>query len=271
MSGDKVEEYNPGQQLQFLLREIYPPDSKDKASFVQRIDNGLIAEGDFDELVYNSCINYVVRRLITTAEFFSRQCEGEGLPDPDRRLVVKLRKFVREETHIPHKESEKVLDLLLECLRVRGRQPTPTTKKRIRRIARDRGMRCYICGRELDFDDSASVTVDHKWPNALGGADQDFNLKAACSSCNSNKADYMDASDFHYEEICLVGDKGDGNFRTELCSHYRVALLAKSDYSCVICGKPSAKVGELRFARRNLNDSWHFINVDAYCGKHAPD
>lgn len=270
MPGDEVAEYNPGQQLQLLLREMYPPDSEDKASFVHRIDNGLAADGNFAELLYSSSINYMVRRLITTAEFLNRRCNKQGLPEPHRRLIIELRTFIRDETDIPHSATEKILALLVECLHVRQKQPTPMTKKRIKRLARDRSVRCYICGRELDYDELESVTVDHVWPNALGGKDEDFNLKAACPSCNRNKATHIDASDFHYEEICLVGDKEDDGFQPELCTHYRVALWAKSNYRCIICGQPAAYVGELQFARNNLNDSWHFINIDAYCGRHAP-
>ncbi len=265
----EVDEYNPGEELQRLLKKIYPPDTEGRTSFIQRIDSGLRAEGDFAELVYDSCINYMVRRLITTAEYIRRQCDREGLPDPDRRFWTKFRDFLRHETDIPANATERVLGLLVKCARSRRQRPTDNTKKRIRAEAQNRGVRCYICGRDLDFTDPNSVQVEHKWPNALGGASQDHNLRVACPSCNRSKADFVDASDFHYEEICLVKDKTDAEFDVELRTDYRVALWAKSRFACSICGKPASAVGELEFVRRDPGDSWHFLNIDACCGKHA--
>ena len=269
MPDDFLAEFNPGEQLQLLLKELYPPDSGAKPSFVSRLDDALMTAGDFAELVYNSCINYMVRRLITTAEYLRRRIDKQGLADPDRKLVVELRSFIREETTIPDRKGEKLLVLLLECLRVRNKEPTSKTKKRIRRVARSEGVRCYICGRELDFDQAGSAVVEHIWPSAFGGANEDFNLGVSCSECNNSKASYIDASDFHYEEICLVGSKDDEHFPLELRRDYRVALWAKSHCKCIVCGRPASYLGELELCRRNPNDSWHFINVDAYCGKHA--
>jgi 5-methylcytosine-specific restriction endonuclease McrA len=240
------------------------------STFVSRIDAALLAEGDFAELVYNSCINYMVRRLITTAEYLKRKCDKEGLPDPGRRFIISLRSFIRNETDIPDRGIEKILILLVECTHARNREPTLFAKERVRKDARNQGVRCYICGRELDFAQHDLVVVEHVWPKAVGGGNETFNLRMCCSDCNSRKADYVDASDFHYEEISLVSDKGDEHFSNELRGEYRVALWAKSAYTCVICGKPASYVGELELDRRNPNDSWHFLNIDAYCGQHAP-
>lgn len=43
---------------------------------------------------------------------------------------------------------------------------------------------CYICGRKLPYNE---LTIDHMKPKALGGADDESNLKCCCILCNSLK------------------------------------------------------------------------------------
>jgi len=271
MANVELDELHPGQELQRLLKRLYPFDPMEKRSFVSIIDDALIAENAFSELVYNSCIDYMVRRLITTAQFL----EGQYGPScyPPGRFIVELRKFVRDYTNIPTDKIELVLTLLLECVKVADRKPGRETKKRILRNARRKGIRCYICGCELNFDDPLSPQrpeVEHVWPNSMGGPNSEPNLNVSCWSCNQHKANYIEASDFHYEEICLTSSKDDESFAEDLTGMYRVAIWAKNDYKCAECERPASHLGELAFARQEPNDSWHFLNVDAYCDRHTP-
>lgn len=273
MSSNYGTEINPGHQLQLFLKELFPPDPKSETSFISKIDAFLIAEGDFAEVAYNSCINYLVRRFINTAEYIKRSCEKDGLSEPDRRFIVKLRSFISDDTHILEKHTEKLLAILIECLNVRKKDPSKKTKRRILKSAKSKHeLYCYICGVVLDLDQedqlSSAGVVDHVWPSSLGGKNEDFNLKVCCSNCNESKANYIDATDFHYEEICLISNKHDDSFSTELRRNYEVALWAKNKFKCTICDKPASQIGKLEFGRRNQNDSWHYLNIDAYCEKH---
>lgn len=276
---------NPGRQLQLLLKEIYPPDSNSKMTFISKIDNAVKAEGKLEELIYDSTINYLVRRLITFADYLNRRYDHR----PENEYIGYLRKFIRDETELPQKHIEKILILLMECVKIKKKRPTDMTLKRIRRVARTKGESCYICGGSLEFATISEVSnsdnlsdiekttsfraaeVDHIWPNAMGGINDDTNLRVSCMRCNKIKMDFIDASDFHYEEISLVSQKGDTHFSNELSHKYKVALWARSNYCCIICGKPATYVGELQFGRRNPNDSWHFLNIDAYCEQHVPE
>lgn len=262
---------NPGKILQGLLKEIYPLDNTGSKSFVHSIDNALMAEGEFFQLVYESSINHLVRRLITSAEHLRRKYDL--YPDDS---VSEIRKFLRDFTHIPPSQREKIVTLLVECLRERDRKISLKLKDSIRKEAQSRGANCYLCGCEIDFERTDaprfnSLTLDHLWPRKMGGKSLESNLKIACKRCNELKGDYIDASDFHYEEICLVTNEKDESFNVEFRREYKIAVLAKSDFKCMICGKPAERVGELQFARREPSDSWHFLNVDAYCSEHTPE
>jgi hypothetical protein len=55
---------------------------------------------------------------------------------------------------------------------------------RFRVFARD-GHACVYCGRGTA--DGAKLVLDHEFPYALGGGDEEQNLVTACSECNSGK------------------------------------------------------------------------------------
>jgi 5-methylcytosine-specific restriction endonuclease McrA len=277
---------NPGQQLRELLKEIYPLNTEDinsseGSSFVSRIDDGLIAGGNFTNLVYESSINYLLRRLINTSEYIRRKSELFS----SENFVVELRRFLTEEIKIQTDKIEKILVLLKVCVEAKDKRLKSSRRKELIRNARENGeIRCYICGKSLENElenerevstkdksyKQEKIEVEHIWPKTMGGATEDFNLKLSCSYCNQAKEDYIDATDFHYEQICHV--RVDVSDVTEVLKReYKIAIWAKNSYSCSVCDKPAVTVGKLKFGRLNPNDSWHFLNIEAYCDEHAPE
>ncbi|HAO09762.1 MAG TPA: hypothetical protein DCQ51_00920 [Planktothrix sp. UBA8407] len=268
----KNDDINPGEQLQELLREICPPDAEDN-SFISRIDYLVDAEGELKKLIYDSTINYVLRRLISTADFLKRQCDKQE--KYDESFIVKLREFLKENMRFPEENIELIRVLITECLDAKRKKVNSTLKKEIRRTAKNNNRFCYLCGIELEYDLKSpnnvhnSVEVEHKWPRAMGGLSDAFNLEVACQACNGKKADYIDASDFHYEEICLVTDENDQHFSTEMKREYELALWAKTEFKCSLCQKPASDSGKLKLSRKNPNDSWHFLNIEIFCEQHS--
>jgi 5-methylcytosine-specific restriction endonuclease McrA len=255
---------SPGEQLRNELEHLFP-DQPDRSCFVSDLDNGLIADGEFAALVYRSSINYMLRRLITSAEYLKRKFDVSSYP-PGMH-VNEIRRYIRDYTRIPVSKQELILALLLACLAARDKETTLRTKSRLRREAGRRGLSCYICGNALDYSDPTSSQAEHVWPRAMGGSSDETNLRMACQHCNELKWNYIDGSDYHFEEICLVTDEGDQNFSAEFRDWYQVAVLAESDFACSLCGKPAAQVGALAMVRRNPTDSWHFLNIMALCGR----
>ncbi len=268
---NSINEYsNPGQQLRFILEKLYPL-NLNESSFLSKIDNAFVSENEFIQLVYESSINYMIRRLINTAESIKRKYNPGTYPS--EKYKSEIRRFLKEYTHIPRHEIELIFILLLECLKARDKKPNDTNRRKLLAKAQQSNLRCYICGCDLNFQEEKqheSAEVEHEWPRALGGSSDPTNLRVSCLRCNKIKSDYIDAADFHYEKISLLSEIQDASFYKELKREYRVALWLKSKCKCIVCDKPASSEGQLRFARREPNDSWHFINIEAYCDKHYP-
>ncbi|PSB67164.1 hypothetical protein C7B61_07635, partial [filamentous cyanobacterium CCP1] len=245
---NEINYLTPGEQLKEVLKELYPFKKKDLVnSFLMDIDNALMAEGEYLEITYESHINYFLRRLIATSEYLYRKYDPRSYPSD--RYIREIRNFLSNSTRIPGSKLEKILTLLLECIRESRKEPSDTLKRNLLREAQNQGRRCYICGSSLDFtsagrDNWNSAIVEHVWPRAMGGDSEPRNLRVSCKRCSEIKENYIDANDFHYEKICLVNhDKGRGEFLREFNWVYRVAVLTKSEYKCVICGKEPAYEG----------------------------
>lgn len=271
MNKRENQDVSPGEQLKSILEVIYPF-NEENSSFASKIDNALMAEGSFAKLLYDSSINYTLRRLINTSVFLKRKYDSNNYPYGT--FESELRKFLKENTRIPEKYRGKIFVLILECIKLRDREVNSTTKKKLLSNAKKNNLRCYICGCSLNFTEKESLDsaeVEHIWPRAMGGNSDSNNLVISCLRCNKIKSDYIDYSDFHYEEISLSVDKNDQHFLTKLKWDYRIPLWLKSQCSCVICKKTASTEGELRLARRDLSDSWHFMNIEAYCSQHEPE
>lgn len=256
------EDINPGLILRDFLQKLCPIQSDADSSFISQIDYSFKADGALSELVYKSTINYLVRRLINTAEYLRRKYESDDFPEGT--FVQALRSYLKSETRFRDSDIERMIGIIQFCLSARNQSRKPNKKGFIknRRLRGFDELVCYICGKQLI---SEEVQIEHNWPKTFGGSSKNFNLKISCSSCNSEKKSYIDGSDFHYEHICLATDENDDSFSLEFRRLYKIALSAKSNYRCTLCEGDVESVGRLRFVRRNPNDSWHYLNIDAVC------
>lgn len=265
-----MSEPNPGEVLRGFLVNIYP---LKEHTFVHEMDDDFMSDGELVKTFYYSCINYLVRRLITTAEHYRRRFP----PDlhGSNRYKSELKKFLKDYTRYNDRQLDKLVTLLHECLAASDRLPSPTTISKKRARASEQNHYCYICGREVNYQHSGehnNATIDHIWPRAMGGLSDNDNLQVACEACNSRyKKDYIDAADFHFEEISLISTSYEEYSGKEKNRAYEVAVFARTNYKCAVCGQPAYRLGELKIGRIEPNDSWHFLNLQAYCSEHAPE
>lgn len=259
---------NPGEKLRSLLSSMFNYEHTSGDSILSKIDDVMAANGELALLTYSSLINYVTRRLITASEYIKRKYSKDEYPSG--YYVEKIREHLKDNTRIPAEQCEEVLAILLECLAARSRKVQSKVKQRMRQTAQNDGLKCYICGCDMNFtssDEYLAAVIEHVWPNAMGGDRHTMNLRVSCKKCSDNKRSYIDSSDFHFEEMCITSEEKDDDFDNKLSRQFKIAVWTKSQYSCILCGKPASQ-GSLGFARRNPNDNWHFLNMDAYCAEH---
>jgi len=92
---------NSGEELRELLMGMYPAGT---SSFLQKIDSDLMSDGTLAALFYQSCLNYLVRRLITQAEHFRRSFPSEW--------KLKLRAYLRNHTRYRDGRVDELVQLL---------------------------------------------------------------------------------------------------------------------------------------------------------------
>lgn len=259
---------NPGFQLRELLMRWYPPPVK--AATFSAVDQSMNADGLLVSLLYQSAINYMLRRLVSGAAYFRKQCDRDGLSEEE--FNRQLRHFLKNSFSLPASGVEKIFVLLKECVVLRDRSPSARTMTIVRKSAARHGVpRCYMCGREVTFSAPAqedSGEVEHIWPRDMGGLSDESNLKIACHRCNQSKGSRVDYSDFHYEAICLTTSQEDEHFLNEFRHEYRLAALARSDFRCVVCERAAEQAGVLEFCRSDKDDAWHFLNINVTCDLH---
>lgn len=260
---------NSGEKIYTILDKKYRELS---FKFLEQIDSDLNEDGELSKLFKKSIINYYLRRLITSAQFIRRKYSDFG----DHRVRNELRSYLKYYTRLEDEEIATILILLINCMQVSEDDFNNSHKNPVKRMLKEYGWGCYICGRDMDFSKNSeeynAITADHVWPKTLGGESIPENLRYACQECNSKyKKDFIDYSDFHYEEISLVIHDRYNYDNKARDRSYEAAIFAKSNYECVVCEQPAYRVGELYIGRNDLNESWHYLNLSAYCKEHKPE
>ena len=256
------EMYQPGEELKDYLEKIYP--SKSNRTF-DEMDSDLRADGELKNIIYESSILYILRRLVATTEHFYR------INDENKIATnIALREYLSNYTRYSDDQVNKLSKLLLPCMEAARDSFSEGDKNIAKQQRKTYNWTCFVCGKEMDEENKA--TADHFWPRAMGGLSNSGNLRMVCQICNNNhKRDFINHADYHYEEIAISATdykhyKVSGHPKV-----YEVAVFAKSDYRCIVCNEPAYRVGELTIGRIDLKDGWHYLNLASFCLNHKPE
>lgn len=88
------------------------------------------------------------------------------------------------------------------------------------------GLQCYVCGVVTikNANGPERATVDHLWPQSLGGNSSFYNLLPACDGCNSNREDRAAWSEFWFQRLYLGPKPSENAIKSALGRRARVAL-----------------------------------------------
>lgn len=265
-----MEDRHPGEALRDYLIKLYP---KTQSGFLYQIDRDFKDGESILDAFYRGFINYLLRRLIVVANSYYRKFPPQSYGE--RYYKDELEKFFTKNTRYQKLQIRALVNHLWDCMYFANKDLSDNDKRRIRLRDQRDGRRCYICGTDLEYNNKSSPaypSVDHKWPRSLGGRDREDNLASLCQRCNSAmKKDYIDWSDYHFEEIALPSldlddfRKQSRKGRADELSYFEAAVLAKTEYRCSLCGSEAHRVGRLVIDRMSEADGWHFLNLQPYC------
>jgi hypothetical protein len=267
------ETLNPGTELRNYLSQLIPKErfSVDEPSgdlnYISRIDWYFKHEEEYHELIYQSSINFLLRRLVKSALYFKKKNKSFG----EYQYIDETRNHLVTNTRFDENEIEKILWLLLVIVDYHDKVPSASVRNKMFEEAKAANIPCYMCGRAIDFDDENSwefVQLEHIWPKGIGGSNMPFNLKVACRKCNHYKEELIDSPDFHFEQMSYQSLLEAGTQHQEFKYAHKLAIWGKNNYRCTVCNKPAAEAGPLNFKRKNEQDTWHFLNINAYCDMH---
>lgn len=140
---------------------------------------------------------------------------------------------------------------------------TPRRRKLIKRLAkREGGLRCYMCQVELTME---TVTIDHVLPKALGGTDEDHNLKLACQPCNNAKSDALPDGKGGWKPKQVGRVVVQRVPRPELCNTCDAGRKLSEEESCAKCGSGPMPPRRPRYLKMHPLDCDHDLFWCSHC------
>jgi hypothetical protein len=238
-----------------------------------------IVDREAYDFVRTRLVNHLLSRLVVRA----KQARAANAALPDETRAEAIRRAVDDVIALPEERQALISYLLtriVDRIERRGATLTAVQKARVTGFARARRHRCYICGRRLFYGDDAvhdpdeekeafrSFELDHLFPQARGGGRGSDNLAACCESCNKYKDVNLSFADFPIEmsqspslNPVQVAKVFDGRIK--------FALLWRQGGACARCGKKFHDTADERLylVRRDVDDAYHFTNVQVACGE----
>jgi len=254
----------PGEELKLFLENTYK--LKGDKCF-DHMDYDMSADGELKDIVFQSALLYILRRLVITAEYIYRSNSENELT-----TQTKLKEHLKDTTRFSPLQVNEIVKHVMGCLKTARDSFSEGDKNQVKRQMTDYNWNCFICGREMGKSPFLLPSADHLWPRSMGGLSIKSNLRMVCLDCNNNhKKDYIGSVDYHYEQIAMPFVDYEHYQRTNPDKSLEIAIFAKTSYKCDACGQPAYRSGKLTVGRKNIKDGWHYLNLTAYCEAHNPD
>lgn len=230
----KYEATSPGERLWFCIRDWWYSREEADGFAVDRTSLDWIDSRKRVGLALsNAAVSDACVRIIRRANAALDDCDLER--DPAEAYRAQLVDTVRQYCVSPMGFSfaDRILTIIghlaFECAVVARQEIAVTTRTNIHRtfVAAQGQPTCYICGLGL----VRPYSLDHLWPQSLGGSSLEENLLPACATCNGRKMDRIGWDTFGVViDYAHLGGTADGNQQTNMALHHRAAAqLAERD------------------------------------------
>jgi hypothetical protein len=156
---------------------------------------------DFPEYVRGAVAIHAVRRLL---RYWDAQYDVGIAPE---LAVRRVSKFISEDVFptLEQALAVRLARLVTAAVRVSRKSPTQTVRKAV--IPQRSPIQCYLCARALSAQappgDPQEVTIEHIWPQSIGGESVEDNLLPACVDCQNEKKDLFSWEWFGVHNLVL--------------------------------------------------------------------
>ena len=217
----------PGERLFLYLLNRYSRERSESDSWVQTMSTEF-GMPDLEDFLLRSTVLMVHRRLMANANWYLSRLVEEAIAFDsfEKDYLLRVFGFSRE-------EQRALGRLTFDAIRASRLGIPSGLHHRLRSEAERRNARCQIGGCEIlyhaDAADYRSFSLDHIWPQSLGGSSEEWNLQIACKDCNNIRKNLLEASDAHYEHLHVKlerpADNQSQSFWSELHKVFRIAAL----------------------------------------------
>jgi hypothetical protein len=229
-----------GERLYLLVRnELLDLNAKGPASwpsFGALLDD-LTGGSDFGAYVKGAVSVFATRRILRYWQYEKPKISDESL------YVRRIGGFVRQElfTAIGRETSEKLARAVVKAEQESGRAISPACRKSV--LDGKHKHTCYLCGRELNSKAGASspefLTLEHLWPNSMGGDSIEDNLLPACSRCQIDTQDALSWEWVNVQNVMLPASPSSDalnsiNGRVRYARHYLEVLREATLEACTL-------------------------------------
>lgn len=262
----------PGERLFNWILDTYKQRRASEDSWIHALSTNFdIDPYQFEDYLMRSSGFMLLRRLLWNASWYERQY---GYVGKYELIVIFERYYLRDVLGFSGTEVRSLSRLTFNAVEESQRDITSGLFHSLKGKYRLSDQGCQLCGVAIDYnssDQDNSFSLDHIWPQSLGGTSDEWNLRVACRLCNSKRKNFVEASDTHYEHFHVkrVRATDEAGFLTELNWDFRMAALLRAGFACEICGKDVDKMdGWLDFLQRNRAESYQMFNIMVACKTH---
>jgi len=260
----------PGQLLFHWILNRYEHQRIDQTSWVTSVSDEFDVP-QLEEFLLRSTALMLLRRLLWNAQWYESRFVDEAVT-----MSRYEKDYLSDVTRLSSIELHRLCIMVYNAVRASKKDISPGLFNSLRKRAETSSQRCQLGGCAIDYsakDGHNAFSLDHIWPQSLGGSSEDWNLRVACKDCNTKRQNLVEAADSHYEHFHARTDGPAGapnSLPSELNSSFRLAALLRADFRCELCGsRVDETAGGLDFVRSNRYENYHMFNIQVMCDSHG--
>lgn len=172
-------------------------------------------------------INLTCKIIVAGTSLLRATTDRPARSSLDGMFQSDFREFIRERLYVNPPMSDELFRYALRGVQSAGRDVSATERKEFKVWAKREHKNCYMCGRDLDFeekDKDLKFTLEHIWPQCYGGDSVKDNWLPACATCNSQKKGAFATWAMAPIQSLVIGFDPSENDLTAVTGSHRFAL-----------------------------------------------